>query len=399
VFDFRDTRPIVLAAPVRTPIGKFLGALSGLPAVELGTAVARATLQRSGIDAAAIDETIIGHGRQGGCGPNPARQVSAAAGVPFEAPAHTVNQACASGLKSVILAAQSIALGGADVVLAGGMESMSNTPYMLPKARTGYRMGHDKLVDGMYRDGFLCPLCGELMGRTAENLAERYEITRAEQDEYAMRTQHRTQAARQAGRFTDEIVAVEVPQRKGDSLAVDTDEHPRDDVTLEQLARLPAVFKEDGTVHAGNASGITDGAAALLVLSEEAAERHAVTPVARLIAATQAGVDPAFMGIGPVPATRELLERLDMGLDDIDLVELNEAFAAQVIAVDRELGLDHERLNVNGGAIALGHPIGCTGTRILVTLLFEMTRRDARRGLATLCVSGGMGTSLLVERP
>jgi acetyl-CoA C-acetyltransferase len=398
VFDFRTTRPVVLAAPLRTPIGKFGGALSSVSAVELGTTAARAVLERSGVPPDAIDETIIGHGRQAGCGPNPGRQVSAAAGVPFETPAYTVNQACASGLKTVILAAQSIALGAADVVLAGGMESMSNTPYMLPRARWGYRMGNDELVDGMYRDGFLCPLCGELMGKTAENLAERYDISRTEQDEYALRTQHRAQAAREAGRFVDEIVGVEVPRRKGDPLLVERDEHPRDDVTMEQLARLPAVFKENGTVHAGNASGITDGAAALLVLGEEAAERHGVTPVARLVAATQAGVDPAFMGIGPVPATRELLAGLDIGLADIDLIELNEAFAAQVIAVDRELQLDHERLNVNGGAIALGHPIGCTGTRILVTLLHEMARRDVRRGLATLCVSGGMGTSLLVER-
>jgi len=399
MFDFRTTRPVVLAAPVRTPIGKFGGALSSVPAVELGTVAARAVLARSGVVPDLVDETIIGHGRQAACGPNPGRQVSAAAGIPYETPAYTVNQACASGLKTVILAAQSIALGAAEIVLAGGMESMSNTPYMLPRARWGYRMGNDELVDGMYRDGFMCPLCGELMGRTAENLAERYDISRAEQDEYAMRTQHRAQAAREAGRFVDEIVGVEVLQRKGDPLLVEVDEHPRDDVTLEQLAKLPAVFKKDGTVHAGNASGITDGAAALLVLSEEAAERLGVVPVARLIGAAQAGVDPAFMGIGPVPATRELLAGLDIGLEDIDLVELNEAFAAQVIAVDRELHFDHERLNVNGGAIALGHPIGCTGTRILVTLLHEMARRGARRGLATLCVSGGMGTSLLVEQP
>jgi acetyl-CoA C-acetyltransferase len=279
------------------------------------------------------------------------------------------------------------------------MESMSNTPYMLPEARWGYRMGNAKLVDGMYKDGFICPLCGEVMGRTAENLAEKYDISRAEQDEYAMRTQHRAQAAREAGRFDHELVGVEVPQRKGDSILVDVDEHPRDDVTLEQLAKLPTVFKEDGTVHAGNASGVTDGAASIIVMSEEAARSQGIDPIGRVVAATQAGVDPSIMGIGPVPATRELLAELDIGLEDIDLIELNEAFAAQVLAVDRELQLDHQRLNVNGGAVALGHPIGCTGTRILVTLLHEMARRDASRGLATLCVSGGMGTSLLVERP
>ncbi len=384
---------------MRTPIGRFGGALSPLSAVELGTVAARGALSRSGVPPEEIDESIIGHGRQAGCGPNPGRQISVAAGVPKETPAYTVNQACASGLKSVILAAQSIALGAADVVLAGGAESMSNTPYMLPQARWGYRLGHAEVVDGMYRDGFLCPLCGDLMGRTAERLAEQYDISREEQDRYAMETQHRAQAARQAGRFTDEIVAVEVPQRKGDPLAIDVDEHPRDDVTMEQLAKLPAVFKEEGTVHAGNASGVTDGAAAVLVLSEDAAAKHDVRPMAKITAAAQAGVDPAIMGIGPVPATRSLLAGLELELADIDLIELNEAFAAQVIAADRELQFDHARLNVNGGAIALGHPIGCTGTRLLVTLLHEMARRDVRRGLATLCVSGGMGTSLLVERP
>ena len=398
MLDFRNNRPIVLAAPVRTPIGKFGGGLASLSAVELGTAAARAALERSGMAPDAIDETIIGHGRQAGCGPNPGRQISVAAGVPEEVPAYTVNQACASGLKAVLLAAQSIALGSAEVVLAGGTESMSNTPYLLPQARWGYRMGHAEVVDGMYRDGFLCPLCGELMGRTAETLAERYEISRDEQDAYAVQTQHRAQAAREAGRFGDEIVAVEVAQRKGPALRIDTDEHPRDDVTVEQLAKLPAVFKTGGSVHAGNSSGVTDGAAATLVLSEEAARRHGIEPVARIVAAAQVGVDPAVMGIGPVPATRELLERLGLALDDIDLVELNEAFAAQVLAVDRELHFDRARLNVNGGAIAMGHPIGCTGTRILVTLLHEMRRRGVRRGLATLCVSGGMGMSLLVER-
>lgn len=399
MIDFRHTRPVVLAAAVRTPIGRFGGALSPLSAVELGIVAAREALSRSGVPPDQVDETVIGHGRQAGCGPNPGRQISVAAGVPHETPAYTVNQACASGLKTVILAAQSIALGAADVILAGGTESMSNTPYMLPRARWGYRLGHAELVDGMYRDGFLCPLCGDLMGRTAERLAEQYDISREEQDRYAMETQHRAQAARQAGRFADEIVAVEVPQRKGAALTIDSDEHPRDGVTMEQLAKLPTVFKEHGTVHAGNASGVTDGAAAVVVMSEETAAKHGVQPLARIIGAAQAGVDPSVMGIGPVPATRSLLAALDLELSDIDLIELNEAFAAQVIAVDRELELDREKLNVNGGAIALGHPIGCTGTRVLVTLLHEMARRDVRRGLATLCVSGGMGTSLLVERP
>ena len=398
MFDFRETRPVVIAGAVRTPIGKFGGALSPLTAVELGAAAARAALQRAGVEAHLVDETIIGHGRQAGCRPNPGRQISVAAGVPHESPAYTVNQACASGLKSVMLAAQSIALGAAEVIVAGGTESMSNTPYMLPQARWGYRLGHSKVVDGMYHDGLVCPLCGEVMGLTAERLAEQYDISREEQDRCAMESQHRAQAAREAGRFADEVVGVEVPQRKGDAKLIAVDEHPRDDVTLEQLARLPAVFKEGGTVHPGNSSGITDGAAAMVVLSADAAAEFGVEPMARIVAATQGGVDPEVMGLGPVPATRELFESVGIGWNDLDLVELNEAFAAQVLAVDRELQIDRDKLNVNGGAIALGHPIGCTGARILVTLLHEMSRRDARRGLATLCVSGGMGTSLLVER-
>ena len=398
MFDFRQTRPIVLAGAARTPIGKFGGSLLPLSAVDLGVVAAAAALERAGIAPSEVDETVFGHARQAGAGPNPARQVSMRAGVPESSPAYTVNQACASGLKSIILAAQTIALGGAEVILAGGMESMSNTPYLLPQARFGNRMGNSKVVDGMYRDGFMCPLCGDLMGRTAERLAEKYDISREEQDAYAMHTQHRAQAARQAGRFDAEIVPVQVRQRKGDPLVVDRDEHPRDDVTIDQIAKLAPVFKDDGTVHAGNSSGVTDGAAALLVMSENAAERLGVEPMARVVGATQAGVDPAIMGIGPVPSMQELMAGLDIGLADIDLIELNEAFAAQVLAVDRELQLEHDRLNVNGGAIALGHPIGCTGTRILVTLLHEMARRAVHRGVATLCVSGGMGTSLLVER-
>ncbi len=398
MFDFRQARPIVLAGAVRTPIGKFGGALLPLSAVDLGVAAAIAAIERAGILPADIEETVFGHARQAGTGPNPARQVSMGAGIPETSPAYTVNQACASGLKSVILAAQTVALGGANVVLAGGMESMSNTPYLLPQARFGYRLGNSEVVDGMFRDGFICPLCGDLMGQTAERLAEEYDIGREQQDAYAIETQRRAQVAREAGRFDAEIVAVEVPQRKGDPLVVDRDEHPRDDLTMEQLARLPAVFKENGTVHAGNSSGVTDGGAALVVMSEEAAERLGVEPMARVVAATQAGVDPAVMGIGPVPSMRDLMEGLDIGIADIDLIELNEAFAVQVLAVDRELRLDRDVLNVNGGAIALGHPIGCTGARILVTLLHEMARRGAKRGVATLCVSGGMGTSLLVER-
>ncbi len=398
MFDFRQARPIVLAGAVRTPIGKFGGNLLPLSAVDLGVAAAIAAVERAGISPDDVDEAVFGHARQAGAGPNPARQVSMGAGVPESSPAYTVNQACASGLKAVILAAQTVALGGAEVMLAGGIESMSNTPYLLPEARCGYRMGNSEVVDGMYRDGFMCPLCGDLMGRTAERLAENYNIGREEQDAYAMETQHRAQAARAAGRFEAEIVSVEVPQRRGDPLAVDRDEHPRDDVTMEQLAKLTPVFKENGTVHAGNSSGVTDGGAAVVVMSEDAAERLGVEPMARVVAATQAGVDPAIMGIGPVPSMQKLLGGLGIDIADIDLVELNEAFAVQVLAADRELQLDRDVLNVNGGAIALGHPIGCTGTRILVTLLHEMARRGSERGVVTLCVSGGMGTSLLVER-
>ena len=398
MFDFRQTRPVVLAGAVRTPIGKFGGELRALSAVELGVAAATEALNRAGISTDDVDEAIFGHARQAGAGPNPARQVSIGAGVSESTPAFTVNQACASGLKAVMLAAQTVALGGADVVLAGGMESMSNTPYLLPEVRFGYRMGNAKVVDGMYRDGFMCPMCGDLMGATAERLAEKYQIGRKAQDDYAVETHRRAQAAKTAGRFHDEIVPVEIPARKGESVVVTTDQHPRDDLTVEDMASLPPVFKENGTVHAGNSSGVTDGGAAVLVMSEDAATRHGVNVMAHVIAATQAGVAPSIMGMGPVPAMRQLMELLRIGIPDIDLIELNEAFAAQVLAVDQELQLDQEKLNVNGGAIALGHPIGCTGTRILVTLVHEMVRRGAKRGVATLCVSGGMGSSLLVER-
>ena len=398
MFDFRQTRPVVLAGAVRTPIGKFGGELRALTAIELGVAAATATLKRAGVSTNDVDEAIFGHARQAGAGPNPARQVSIGAGISELTPAFTVNQACASGLKAVMLAAQTVALGGADIILAGGIESMSNTPYLLPEARFGYRMGNAKVVDGMYRDGFMCPLCGDLMGATAERLAEKYQIGRRAQDDYAVETHRRAQAAREAGRFRDEVVPVEVPTRKGGSVVVTTDQHPRYNLTVEQMASLSPVFKENGTVHAGNSSGVTDGGASVLVMSEEAAKRHGVNVMAHVIAATQAGVAPSIMGMGPVPAMRELMQFLKIAIADIDLIELNEAFAAQVLAVDQELQLDQEKLNVNGGAIALGHPIGCTGTRILVTLLHEMVRRDAKRGVATLCVSGGMGSSLLVER-
>ena len=391
-------RPVYVLSAVRTPIGKFGGSFASLTAADLGEAAAKAALERSGLPAAAVDETIFGHARQAGGGPNTARQVSHRAGVPDSVPAFTVNKACASSLKAITLGALTIAAGENDVVLAGGTECMSATPYLLPRARFGMRMGDAEVVDAMYRDGFLCPLCGQLMGETAENLVREYGILRAEQDAYALESQRRAASASSAGRFSDEIVPVSVAGKKG-SVTVSADEHPRADSSLESLGKLPPVFDPQGTVHAGNSSGITDGAAALVLGTEEEAGKAGVEPLARVAAWTSAGVDPARMGIGPVPAIRALLQKTKLALSDIDLIELNEAFAAQVIACVRDLSLDPARLNVNGGAIALGHPIGATGARITTTLLHELRRRGAKRGIATLCVSGGMGMAVLFERP
>ncbi len=388
---------VVVAGAVRTPIGKFGGSFVPLKASDLGVAAAKEAMRRAGVAPADVDECLFGHGRQAGGGTNTARQVMVRAGVPVSVPATTVNMACASSLKSIALAFDSIRLGRDRAVLAGGTESMSNTPYFLMDARFGYRLGHSEVVDGMYKDGFLCPLADQLMGRTAETLAEQYGIARREQDEFAVRSQQRCAAAAARGAWKEETFPVEIPGRKGPTfLAVD--EHPRADATLESMGKLPAVFKEGGTVHAGNSSGITDGAAAMIVLSAQRASELGVTPMARIVDWTAAGVDPKVMGIGPVPAVRKLLERNKLTLADVDLVELNEAFAAQVLACDRDLKFDMERVNVNGGAIALGHPIGATGARICVTLLHEMKRRGAKRGIATLCVSGGMGFAMLFER-
>ncbi|MGI8566813.1 MAG: thiolase family protein [Pyrinomonadaceae bacterium] len=390
---------IYLAGAVRTPIGRFGGALAEITAAELGAIVAAESLKRAGVSVDDVREVIWGSARQAGGGPNVARQISYRAGIPETVHASTINQACGSGLKAIILAAQEIMLGRAKVVLAGGVESMSRVPYYAEGARWGMRMGNSELVDGMYRDGFLDPLSGLVMGETAENLARQYEISRDEQDEYALRTQQRTAAAIAGGRFDNEIVHVEVTGRRGEVTMFARDEHPRADTSLETLGKLAPVFDKHGTVTAGNSSGITDGAAAVVVIGEEALEKSdgAIVPQARIVDYEFAGVAPEMMGIGPVPAVRALLARQKIDLSDIDLIELNEAFAAQVIACDRELHFDAARLNVNGGAIALGHPIGCTGARITTTLLHEMKRRDARRGLATLCISGGMGIALLVE--
>ncbi|HEV2705582.1 MAG TPA: acetyl-CoA C-acetyltransferase [Pyrinomonadaceae bacterium] len=392
------TKEVFLVGSVRTPIGRFGGALAALNAADLGTVAAAESLRRAGVDASEVREVIVGCARQAGNGPNVARQISYRAGVPVTSQASTINQACGSGLKAIILAAQEIMLGRADVILAAGTESMSRVPYFAEGARWGARLGHTELVDGMYRDGFLDPLSGLLMGETAENLARQYEISRDEQDEYALASQQRAAVAIDAGRFDSEIVPIELKGRKGETTLFARDEHPRADTVIEHLRKLPPVFSKTGTVTAGNSSGITDGAAAVVVMSGEAVRRTGAEAEARIVDYEFAGVEPDVMGLGPVPAVRALLSRQKLSLADIDLVELNEAFAAQVIACDRELGFDRERLNVNGGAIALGHPIGCTGVRITTTLLHEMRRRGARLGLSTLCVSGGLGVALLVER-
>jgi acetyl-CoA C-acetyltransferase len=389
---------IYLAGAVRMPIGRFGGTLASWSAADLGGAVAKESLRRAGVSPDQVNDSIWGCARQAGGGPNVARQITFRAEVPETVPAVTVNQACGSGLKAIILAAQEIMLGRADAVLAGGTESMSRVPYFAEGARWGMRMGNMQLVDGMYRDGFSDPLSGLLMGQTAENLARRYEISRESQDEFALRSQQKAQTAIETGRFDDEILPLAVAGRKGEKSSFAKDEHCRAGTKLEDLAKLPPVFSKDGTVTAGNSSGITDGAAALVVLSDDGLRRSNAKPQARIVDYEITGVAPEIMGIGPVPAIRALLERQKLSLAEIDLIELNEAFAAQVIACDRELGFAAERLNVNGGAIALGHPIGCTGVRITTTLLYEMQKRDAKRGLATLCVSGGMGLALLLER-
>jgi acetyl-CoA C-acetyltransferase len=390
-------RDVFVVSAVRTPIGKFGGTLAGMTAADMGVAAAKAALERAGVDAKLVEESIFGNGRQAGGGPNVARQISIRSGVPQETPAYTVNQACASGLKSAALGFQEILAGNMDCMLAGGTESMSRLPYYLESGRWGLRMGHQELVDGMYRDGFFCPMAKMVMGETAEVLAEQYKISRDEQDQYALTTQHRAQKAIESGRLDDEIVPVVIESKKG-STTFARDEHPFFNATMEKLAKLQPVFSKTGTVTAGNSSGITDGAAALIIASGDFVKKHNLKPLVRIMGVTTAGVDPKIMGIGPVPAIRKLEAKLGLKLADFDLVELNEAFAAQVLACDRELHFDREKLNVNGGAIALGHPIGCTGARVLVTLTHEMLKCGSKQGLATLCVSGGMGIALAVEK-
>jgi acetyl-CoA C-acetyltransferase len=387
---------VYIVSAVRTPIGKFGGSLASQTAADLGVAAAKAALERAGVQPQQIEETIFGNARQAGGGPNPARQISVRSGVPQEVPAYTVNKACASGMKSIALGFQEIAVGNLDCVLAGGTESMSRLPYYLDGARWGYRLGHQELVDGMYRDGFFCPLAKMVMGETAELLAEQYKISREEQDQFAITSQQRAAAAQSSGRFDAEIALVTIEGKKGATVFA-RDEHLFPDVTVEKMAKLAPVFSKTGTISAGNSSGITDGAAAVVLASEKFVKANNLKPLARIVAVTSAGVDPRIMGIGPVPAIRKMEQKHGLKLAEFDLVELNEAFAAQVLACDRDLHFDREKLNVNGGAIALGHPIGCTGTRITVTLLHEMLKRKARRGLATLCVSGGMGMALAIE--
>jgi len=386
---------VYILSAVRTPIGKFGGSLASLTAADMGVVASKAAMERAGIQPEQVEETIFGNARQAGGGPNPARQISIRSGVPQEVPAFTVNKACASGMKSIALAYQSILLGDASCILAGGTESMSRVPHYL-EARWGFRLGNQDLVDGMYRDGFFCPMAKMVMGETAEVLAEHYKISREEQDEYAVMSQNRAARAIAAGRFDAELAPVTIEGKKGTTI-FSRDEHPFADASMEKLGKLAPVFSKSGTVTAGNSSGITDGAAAVVVASEHFVTQNNLKPLARISAVTSAGVDPRTMGIGPVPALRKLEEKHNVRLHDFGLIELNEAFAAQVLACDRELNFNRERLNINGGSIALGHPIGCTGTRITVTLLHEMLKRNTKRGVATLCVSGGLGMALALE--
>jgi acetyl-CoA C-acetyltransferase len=389
----------VIAMAVRTPVGSFGRSLANVSAVELGVIALKEALSRLNLDPKEVDEVILGNVLQAGQGQNPARQVAVRSGIPVEVPACTVNKVCASGLKSVMLAAQSIMLGEADVVVAGGIENMSQAPYALPKARWGHRMGDGNLVDLMILDGLWDIFNGYHMGITAENVAAKYGITREEQDEFALRSQQKAEAAIKAGKFKEEIVPVLIPQKKGDPIVFDTDEHPRFGTTLEALSKLPPAFKKDGTVTAGNASGINDGAAIIIVMSEKKATSMGITPLAVIRSWGTAGVDPSIMGTGPIPASKKALAKAGWTASNLDLIEANEAFAAQAIAVNREMGWDLDKVNVNGGAIALGHPIGASGARILTTLLYEMKRRGAKKGLATLCIGGGQGAALAVERP
>ena len=391
-------RDVVIASAARTPIGSFGGTLKTTTAVTLGVTAVKEAIKRAGIKPEMIDEVVLGNVLQAGLGQNVARQVSLNAGIPKEVPAMTINKVCGSGLRTVGLAAQMIKAGDAEIVVAGGMESMSNAPYVLPAARWGARMNDGKMVDVMIKDGLWDAFNGYHMGITAENVAEQWGITREELDQFSLNSQQKAEAAIKAGKFKDEIVPVVVPQKKGDPIVFDTDEYPKFGASIEKMAKLKPSFKPDGVVTAANASGINDSAAALVVMSADKARELGITPLCTIKSYASAGVDPSIMGTGPIPACRKALEKAGLTMDDMDLVEANEAFAAQSVAVGKDLGIDPEKLNVNGGAIALGHPIGASGARILITLIYEMIKRDSKYGLATLCIGGGMGTSMIVER-
>lgn len=390
-------KEVVIVSAVRTAIGTFGGSLSNLSAVDLGVIAAREAIKRAGVAPSEINETIIGNILSAGLGQNISRQIAVKSGVPETSPAMGINHLCGSGLRSVSMAAQFIMLGDADIILAGGTESMTNAPYLLPKGRSGYRMGHGEVIDSMIIDGLTDAFNNYHMGITAENIAKQWEISREEQDEFAVRSQNKVEAAQKEGRFKEEIVPVEIPQRKGDPIIFDNDEFPKHGQTIENLAKLRPAFIKDGSVTAGNASGINDGASMLVVMSAEKAKALGLKPLVRIISYGNAALDPKIMGYGPVPATRAALLKAKMKINDIDLVEANEAFASQSIAVVRDLKLNPEIVNVNGGAIALGHPVGASGARILTTLIYEMKRRNAVTGLATLCIGGGQGTALIVE--
>ncbi|ANU28035.1 acetyl-CoA C-acetyltransferase [Planococcus versutus] len=393
------SQEIVIVSAVRTAVGSFQGALKDIPATTLGSIVIKEALKRAGVQPEQVSEVIMGNVLQAGLGQNPARQSSIHAGLPETIPAMTINKVCGSGLKSIQLAFQAIYAGDAEIVVAGGMENMSRAPYLMENARSGFRMGDQKLVDSMLVDGLTCAFNNYHMGVTAENLCDRYDITREEQDKFAARSQARATAAIESGRFDEEIVPVEIPQRKGEPVIFQTDEYVKSSSNEEKLGKLRPAFKKDGSVTAGNSSGINDGAAAVVVMSRAKADELGLTPLATIVASGTAGVDPAVMGIGPVQAVKNALSKAHMSLADIELIEANEAFAAQSISVDRELKFNHDILNVNGGAIAIGHPIGASGTRIFVTLLHEMIKRDAKTGLATLCIGGGQGIATVIKRP
>jgi acetyl-CoA C-acetyltransferase len=389
---------VLVVEGLRTAVGTFGGTLRDISAVELGAQVIHALLERAGIKAEQVDEVIIGNVIQAGLGQNPARQAAIQAHIPFEVPSFTVNKVCASGLKAVALAAQSIVVGNADIVVAGGMENMSRAPYLLRKARWGYRMGTGEVVDAMVYDGLWCAFGNYHMGITAENIAEKFGISRQEQDQFAALSQQKATKAMESGIFEQEILPVSVPQRKADPIIFKTDEHPRPNTTIEKLARLRPAFKTDGTVTAGNSSGINDGAAAVMLMSEKKAAELGLKAKAKIKGFASAGVDPAIMGTAPIAATKKVLAKTGLDMDDIDLIEANEAFAVQAIAVNRELGWDESKVNVNGGAVAYGHPIGATGAKLLVNLIYEMQRRKSSLGLVTLCIGGGQGVAAVLER-